>query len=123
MPRQTVASFIAVVAAVVMLGLTVRVMRARGAPGHAKTIASRTGFSPQESEQALLLLAKARNELPAGARVVFVNDRKPEKAAVNYAVAVGQLPAQHVLPAAELDQAEYLVVLHGSEGGEIVRRR
>ena len=110
-------------AALIMLALSIRAMLARGAPAAARTIASRTGLSPKESEQALLLLAAARRQIPAGAYVVFINDRKPEKAVVNYAVAVGQLPAQHVLPAEEVEQADYLVILHGSDGGEIVRRR
>jgi hypothetical protein len=121
--RSSLAQGVAIGAALLQLILTARAARLRGAPARARTIASRTGLSPKESEQALLLLEKARGELPAGARVVFINDRKPEKAGLNYAVAVGQLPAQRVLPADAIREAEYVVLLHGAEGGEIVRRR
>jgi hypothetical protein len=121
--RRTLASGVAIAAALFLLTLAAHAARRRGAPARAKTIASRTGLSPRESEQALLLLKKAREELPAGAAVVFVNDRKPQNGVVNYAVAVGQLPAQRVLPAEAIHEAQYVVLLHGAEGGEIVRRR
>jgi hypothetical protein len=98
-------------------------MLERGAPARAKTIASRTGLSPKASENALLLLARARREIPAGATVAFIDDRKPGSAAGNYAVAVGQLPRHRVVPGGEIAKAEYVIVLHGSEGGEITRGR
>ena len=106
-----------------MLGLAGRVMVQRGAPARARTIASRTGFSPRASENALLLLEEAGREIPAGATVVFLDDHKPESAAGNHAVAAGQLPRQRVLPAGAVNDADYVILLHGSEGGEIIRRR
>ena len=107
-----------------MLGLSVRAMVTRGAPARAKTIASRTGFSPRASENALLLLDRARREIPIGATVVVLDDRKPGSAAANPAVAAGQLPRQRVLPAEAINQADYVILLHGGEGrGEIVHRR
>ncbi len=106
-----------------MLVFAARAMVQRGAPARARTIASRTGLSPRASENALLLLEKARREIPVGATVVFVDDRKPGSAAGNHAVAAGQLPRQRVLPADAIDEADYVILLHGSEGGEIIRRR
>jgi hypothetical protein len=114
---------VALGAALLLLAMSAREMLRRGAPARARTIVSRTGFSPRQSEEALLLLAAARHQIPDGATVVFINDRKPDSEGVNYAVAVGQLPRQRVLPAAQRDAAEYLVLLHGAEGGEIVRQR
>src|SRR5258708_968416 len=105
-----------------MLAFAARAMLVRGAPARARTIASRTGLSPRSSENALLLLERARRELPRGATVVFLDDQKPGNASVNYAVAVGQLPRQHVLTADRIAEAEYVVVLHGGEGGEIIPR-
>jgi hypothetical protein len=112
---------VALVAALVLLVLCGREMIVRGAPARAKTIASRTGLSPQGSENALLLLERARRELPDGATVVLLDDRKPGSAGVNFAVAVGQLPKQHVLPAERGGEAQYVLLLHAGEGGEIVR--
>ncbi len=110
-------------ASAVLLVLCGREMIVRGAPARAKTIASRTGLSPRGSENALLLLERARHELPDGATVVFLDDRKPGSAGVNFAVAVGQLPKQRVLPAEREGEAQYVLLLHGGEGGEIVRQR
>ncbi len=98
-------------------------MIVRGAPAYARTIVSRTGLSPKASENALLLLDQARQELPDGATVVFLDDRKPGSAGVNFAVAAGQLPKQRVLPAERAGEAAYILLRHGGDGGEIVRRR
>ena len=113
--------WVAILASLAMLALGVKEMIVRGAPARAKTIASRTGLSPRSSENALLLLERARRDLPKGVTVVFLDDQKPGNATVNYAVAVGQLPRQHVLPADRIAEAEYVIVLHGGEGGEITR--
>src|SRR5258706_11874239 len=107
------AAALQIIAALVMLALSARQMLLRGAPARAKTIASRTGLSPKASENALLLLERARREIPAGATVVFLDDRKPGSATVNYAVAVGQLPKHRVLPAELAEQAQYVILLHG----------
>lgn len=114
---------VALIASVILLALCGREMIVRGAPARAKTIASRTGLSPKGSENALLLLGRARHELPDGATVVFLDDRKPGSAGVNFAVAVGQLPKQHVLPAERAGEAQYVLLLHGGEGGEILPHR
>src|SRR5436305_1595861 len=105
------ARVVAFAASLVMLLLSARQMLLRGAPARAKTIASRTGLSPKSSENALLLLERARREIPAGATVVFLDDRKPGSATVNYAVAVGMLPKQRVLPAELAGEAEYVILL------------
>jgi len=106
-----------------MLVFAARAMLIRGAPARARTIASRTGLSPRASDNALLLLEKARRQIPVGATVVFVDDHKPGSAAGNHAVAAGQLPWQRVLPADAFNESDYVILLHGSEGGEIIRRR
>lgn len=110
---------VAVAASLVMLALSARQMLLRGAPARAKTIASRTGLSPQSSENALLLLARARRELPPGAIVVFYDDEKRGNATVHYAVATGQLPLQRVLPLERAGEAQYEIVQHGGDTGQI----
>src|SRR5882724_10357006 len=108
----------ALIASAVLLVLSGREMIVRGAPARAKTIASRTGLSPKGSKNALILLARARRELPDGATVAFPDDRKPGSAGVNYAVAVGQLPKQHVLPTERAGEAQYVLLLHGDKKNE-----
>lgn len=120
---RTVLNGVAMLAALFLLVLSGRAMIQRGGPGYAATIASRTGLSPRASENALLLLERARREIPAGSTVVFIDDQKRGSASVNYAVAVGVLPRQHVLPAEFAGFAQYVIVLHGGEKGEVVRRR
>jgi hypothetical protein len=113
------ARVVALAASLVMLALSARQMILRGAPAGAQTIASRTGLSPKSSENALLLLARARRELPPGATVVFFDDQKRGNATVHYAVAVGQLPLQRVLPLERMGEAQYVIVQHGGDTGEI----
>lgn len=103
---------IALAGALVMLGFSARQLVWRGI-GPAKTIASRSGLSPRDSEAALLLLARAREVLPRGARVVFADARRPGGRGVAQSVAVGQLPRQDVLPYEELDRADYFLLLNG----------
>src|SRR5262249_41266696 len=103
----------AIVASLLMLALSARQMLLRGAPARAKTIASRTGLSPKASEEALLLLERARREIPPGTTVVFFDDQKPGSASVYYAVAVGQLPLQRVLPAERAGEAQVVLMQHG----------
>jgi hypothetical protein len=104
---------IALIGALVMAGFSAREVVRRGV-GPAKTIVSRTGLSPRNSEEALLLLEHARGVLPRCARVVFLDAQKKGNWGVAYGVAIGQLAQQSVLTYEELDHAEYFVVLHGA---------
>src|SRR5687767_890403 len=66
-----------------------------------RTFASKMGRVPQESEDALILLAQARNALPPGSTVVFFkpHQRSELDDQISFLVAAGQLAEQRVVPA------------------------
>lgn len=84
----------------------------------AKTVVSRTGRIPQQSEDAILLLEQATAFLTPGASVVYVrpNRRTTRDDQIMYLVALGQLPRHHVQPPSVLaarsvpDQAPDFVI-------------
>lgn len=87
----------------VFLALELREVIARGAPSRPRTVISHSGMAPQRAEAALLLLRHASNTLPPYARVVVVKPRGRWDDAGMLAVAHGQLPRQHAVPASTLD--------------------
>ena len=104
-----------VVLSLVFCALGVRELLVRGGPARARTIVSRTGFSPGDSQDAIVLLQEAAVRIPAGAAVRVRRPDRPSTDGVLYAVAVGQLPRQIVLSSDAPQPAAYLVVFHGGE--------
>lgn len=102
MNRLTLARAFALLGSVAFLALSARELIVRGGPGRARTIASRTGLSPRQSENALLALARAGELLPRDVSVVFVNPAHRDRDVVFYHVALGQLPRQRVVTAVAL---------------------
>ncbi len=65
------------------------------APG--RTVASRTGTSPRDSENALLLLQDAERTIPRGASVAFFKPARRSDDQLMYLIALGQLPHHRVV--------------------------
>ncbi len=107
-----------VLPSLLFLTLGLRELLVRGGPGQARTIVSRTGFSPGDSQDAIVLLQEAAARLPPGAEVRVLRPDQRSSVGVLYAVAVGQMPWQVVLSPDAPKQAAYLVVFHGTEAGK-----
>ena len=92
---------VCVLGAAALLICSVSLVRSRGDWRVPRTFASQMGRVPQESEDALLLLASARKALPPGSSVVFVkpHQRTQLDDQISFLVAAGQLPEQRVVPA------------------------
>jgi hypothetical protein len=88
---------------VTFLALEVRELVARGGPSRPRTVISHSGMAPERAEGALLLLRYASKTLPPYARVALVKPRGRWDDAGMLAVAHGQLPRQHAVPASTLD--------------------
>jgi len=63
----------------------------------ARTVASRTGTSPRDSENALLLLRDAERTIPRGASVSFFKPARRSDDQLMYLIALGQLPHHRVV--------------------------
>ena len=97
--------------ALALAGVSVALLVGRGrlsleAP---RTIYSNAHPAQRASEPLLLLLKDARAVLPAAAAVVVLPADPLADAGGMYLIAVGQLPAQHVLPPDSIGSAEFVV--------------
>ena len=104
-----------VVLSLAFCALGLRELLGRGGPARAHTIVSRTGFTPGDSQDAIVLLQAAAALIPAGAAVRVHRPDRPSTDGVLYEVAVGQMPSQVVLSQDAPRQAAYLVVFHGGD--------
>jgi hypothetical protein len=138
MKRSGVVRIAAYTFSIIFLILAAREFVSRGGPAVPRTIVSRTGFAPQESEEALALLERAGRVLPAHAQVTFLNPSKRSSDSVFYAVAVGQLPRHDVKPPYHLlsnPPPEFVIafrsafvdpryrLIEATDGGTIYQRR
>ena len=113
-PRASVA--LLAVGSILFLALAALQLQQRGGIGPARTIVSRTGYSPRTSEEALALLEAAAALLPPGSRVAFIDTAKRGSDWLYFAVATGQLPRQQVILPESLSgegAPEFIIVLHG----------
>jgi hypothetical protein len=94
--KNVTAELLCGVASILFLFLSAKEVIHKGPLVRTATIVSRTGLSPQSSEDSLLLLADASRTIPKGVAVAFVNPLDRSKDWLHYAVAVGQMP-QHVI--------------------------
>ncbi len=85
------------------LALSVRELVLRGGVSRPRTVISHSGMAPERAEASLLLLRRAARTLPPYSRVAVVKPRGRWDDAGMLAVAHGQLPRQHAVPAALLD--------------------
>ena len=69
----------------------------RHVTGPARTVASRTGTSPRDSENALLLLHEAESVIPPGSSVAFLKPARRSDDQLMYLIALGQLPHHRVV--------------------------
>jgi hypothetical protein len=85
------------------LALSVRELVLRGGVSRPRTVISHSGMAPERAEASLLLLRRAAHTLPPLSRVAVVKPRGRWDDAGMLAVAHGQLPRQHAVPASTLD--------------------
>jgi hypothetical protein len=85
------------------LVLSVRELIVRGGVSRPRTVISHSGLAPERAEAGLLLLQYASKTLPQYARVALVKPRGRWDDAGMLAVAHGQLPRQHAVPASTID--------------------
>jgi hypothetical protein len=117
MNRKNAIGAVLVLSSLFFCTVDLRELSLRGGPARARTIVSRTGFSPRDSEDAILLLQEAAARIPQNAEVRVLRPDSPESNGVLYAVAVGQMPDQVVLSPDSPERPRYLVVFHGTQQG------
>jgi hypothetical protein len=117
MSRTNAIGAVLVLSSLLLCLLELRELRLRGGAARARTIVSRTGFAPRDSEDAMLLLQEAAERIPQNAEVRVLRPDRPESIGVFYAVAVGQMPGQVVLSPDSPKTPGYLVVFHGTQQG------
>lgn len=114
--RQRASVALLAVGSILFLALAALQLQQRGGPGPARTIISRTGFSPGTGDEALTLLESAASLLPPGSRVAFIDTAKRGSDWLYFAVASGQLPHQQVILPESLSgegAPQFIIVLHG----------
>lgn len=85
------------------LALSVRELVLRGGVSRPRTVISHSGMAPERAEASLLLLRHATLTIPPNARVALVKPNGRWDDAGMLAVAHGQLPRQHAVPASAID--------------------
>lgn len=106
MVRQRITIFVFSFA---FIALSVRELVARGGVSRPRTVISHSGLAPERAEAGLLLLEYASRTLPQYARVALVKPRGRWDDAGMLAVAHGQLPRQHAVPAA--DAPDFIIAI------------
>jgi hypothetical protein len=101
-----ISSIAAWVFSIAFLVLAAREHLAHGGPSRARTVISHSGMAPERAEAGLLLLRHAAKLLPPYSRVALVKPTGRWDDAGMLAVAHGQLPLQHAVPAATLEHGE-----------------
>ena len=95
---------LASVSSLLFLVLIAREAVERHVTGPARTVASRTGTSPRDSENALLLLREAEGVIPRGSSVAFFKPARRSDDGLMYLIALGQLPHHRVVSPEGLPQ-------------------
>jgi hypothetical protein len=101
--RARLASITVWMFSLMFIALAMREHLAHGGPSRARTVISHSGMAPERAEAGLLLLQHAAKTLPPYARVAVVKPNGRWDDAGVLAVAHGQLPRQHAVPASTID--------------------
>lgn len=88
--------------ALLFTGIAVWEHFARGGPGVARTIASRSSNSPKSAEDTLLLFEQATKVVPRGATITVFKPRNRADDMQVLRFSHGQLPYHQVVPQSEL---------------------